>query len=104
MYQPLGRLLRLGDDCRLLAPHAGLDPGAFLTVSGAPYRSDPDSYWVECEYGIALEPQWDEFPVSELQPLCAACTDDAATRNHEGALLCARCDDEHQNGWQDGDL
>lgn len=97
-YLPLGKLLRLGDDCRLTAPHAGLDPGAFLTVSAAPYLSDPDTYWVECEYGPGLEPQWNEFPVDLLQPLCAGCTADAADRNAEGALQCNGCLGE---GWQD---
>lgn len=92
--------LRLGDDCRLTAPACGLEAGAFVTVSGQPYAAGHGLHFVECEFGLELEPQWDEFPTDLLQRLCAACTEDATTRQ-DGALLCSRCCDEP---WPWGEL
>lgn len=97
--------LRLGDDCRLLAATGSLEPGDFVTVSGLPYSSDPSTWWTECEFGDAGAPQWDEFPVAQLKPLCAQCTADAATRTPGGELLCNGCADdrEREEGWQHRD-
>lgn len=93
--------LRLGDDCRLTAPSGGLEADALVTVSGAPYNAGSNVQWAECEYGPSGEPKWAEFPVSLLQPLCAACTADAATRGDAGDLMCTRCTEDHP--WTEDD-